>query len=184
MIYRRNERVAWNGKFHLSYNMLLLRRADFWLLPPPPASVRTGGRTLISWHHIIIIIIWANVIGKAAPNCWKMVIKSIRKVTKIGNNGIIQLQFFHRCIVGATASKLVNGLPRFPRITFRLTESIRIIRCFRSLDVPVYCISQLFILCPVAWIIPTSSSYLFFGQYNDRACLSSILNWSRVFFLF
>ena len=41
----------------------------------------------------------------------------------------------------------------FSRITFRLTTSIRIIRCFRSLDVIVYCISQLFVLCPVAWIV-------------------------------
>ena len=64
-----------------------------------------------------------------------------------------QPQFFHRCIVGATGSKFVNGLPCFLRITFRLNKSIRIIRCFRSLDVIVYCISQLFVLCPVAWII-------------------------------
>ena len=68
-----------------------------------------------------------------------MVIKSITKLTRIRNNGTIQLQFFHRCIVGATGSKLVNGLPRFWRITFRLTKSIRIIRGFRSLDVIIYC---------------------------------------------
>ena len=54
-----------------------------------------------------------------------MVIKSMRKLTRIRNNGTIQLQFFHRCIVGATESKFVNGLPRFSRITFRLTKSIR-----------------------------------------------------------
>ena len=36
-----------------------------------------------------------------------MVIKSIRKLTRIRNNGTIQLQFFHRCIVGETGSKLL-----------------------------------------------------------------------------
>ena len=108
---------------------------------------------MIDITSIIIIIIWWNLIGKAGPNCWKMVIKSIRKLTRIRNNGTIQLQFFHRCIVGATGSKVVNGLPCFSRITFTLTKSIRIIRCFRNLDVIVYCISQLFELCPVAGII-------------------------------
>ena len=49
-------------------------------------------------------------------------------------------------------SKFLNGLPCFSRITFRLTKSITIIRCFRSLDVIVYCISQL-VFWPVAWII-------------------------------
>ena len=64
-----------------------------------------------------------------------MVIESTRKLTRIRNNGTIQLQFFHRCIVAETGGKLVNGLPRYSRITFRLTKSIRIIRCFRSFDV-------------------------------------------------
>ena len=50
-----------------------------------------------------------------------------RKLTSIKNNGSIQLQFFHGCIVGAMGSKFVNGLPCFSRITFRLTKSIRII---------------------------------------------------------
>ena len=65
---------------------------------------------------------------------------------------------FIRCIVGATGSKFVNGLPCFSRITFRLTKSIRIIRCFRSLD--VYCISQLFVLCPGACVIRSHSFLL------------------------
>ena len=96
-----------------------------------------------------------------------MVIKSIRKLTRIRNNGTIQLQFFHRCIVGATGSKFVNGLACFSRITFRLTKSIGIIRCFRSLDVIFYCISQLVVLCPVAWIIllaPWRSRMPFFNS--------------------
>lgn len=66
------------------------------------------------------------------------------------NNGIIQFQFVHHCIVDTTRSKLVNGLPRFSRITFRLNKSVRIIGCSRSFDVVVYCISQRFVLCPVA----------------------------------
>ena len=54
------------------------------------------------------------------------------------NNGTIQLQFFHRCSVVATGSKFVNGLLCFWRITFRLTKSIRIVRCFRSLSCLFY----------------------------------------------
>ena len=82
---------------------------------------------------MIIIIIWRNFVGNAGPNCWKMVIKSIRKLTTIRNNGTIQFQFFHRCIVGAMGSKFVNGLPCFSRITFRLTKSIRIMMGFWGL---------------------------------------------------
>ena len=37
-------------------------------------------------------------------------------------------QFVHRCIVGATESKFVKDLPRFSKMTFRLTKSIRLIR--------------------------------------------------------
>ena len=77
---------------------------------------------IIDMTYITIIIIWWNFIGTEEPNCWKMVIKSIRKFTRIRNNGTIQL---HRCIVGGTGSKIVNGLPRFSKITFRLTKSIR-----------------------------------------------------------
>ena len=36
VIYRRNERGAWNAKFYLSYNILLPRRADSWLPSPSP----------------------------------------------------------------------------------------------------------------------------------------------------
>ena len=43
VVYRRNERRSWNAKFHLSYNILLTRRADFWLSSPSP-SVCTDGR--------------------------------------------------------------------------------------------------------------------------------------------
>ena len=53
-----------------------------------------------------------------------MVIKSIRKLTRIRNNGTIQLQFFHRCFVGGTGSEFVNGLPCFSQITFRLTYTV------------------------------------------------------------
>ena len=62
----------------------------------------------------------------------------IKKPTRIRNNGTIQLQFFHRCSVVATGSKFVNGLLCFWRITFRLTKSIRIVRCFRSLSCLFY----------------------------------------------
>ena len=62
---------------------------------------------IIDITEIIIIIIWRNFIGKAGPNCWKMVIKSIRKLTRIRNNGTIQLQFFHRRIIGETGSKFL-----------------------------------------------------------------------------
>ena len=74
-----------------------------------------------------------------------MVIKSIRKLTRIRDNGIIQFQFFHRCIIHTTGCKLIKGLPRFSRITLRLNKCIRIIRCFRNFDVIVYYISQLFV---------------------------------------
>ena len=72
----------------------------------------------------------------------------IKKPTRIRNNGTIQLQFFHRCSVVATGSKFVNGLPCFSRITFRLTKSIRIVRCFRSLNVIVYFIFATFCTLP------------------------------------
>ena len=88
-----------------------------------------------------------------------MVIKSIRKLTRIRNNGAIQPQFFYWFIVGATGSKFLNGLPCFSRITFRLTKSITIIRCFRSLDVIVHCISQL-VFRPVAWSFDSIASLL------------------------
>ena len=42
--YCRNEEVAWNAKFHLSYNILLPRRADVWL-PSPSPSVCSDGRS-------------------------------------------------------------------------------------------------------------------------------------------
>ena len=118
-------------------------------------TCRRKTELVVSYSYIIditeiIIIIWWNFIGKAGPNCWKMVIKSIRKLTRIRNNGTIH----------ATRSKFVNGLPCFSRITYRLTKSIRIIRCFRSLDVLVYCISQLFVLCPDACIIRSYSFLL------------------------
>ena len=76
VIYRRNERVAWNGKFHLSYKILLPRRANVWL-PSPTPSVCTDGRSyadvitnFLGWidyqiflamglHDNIIIISWA-----------------------------------------------------------------------------------------------------------------------------
>ena len=51
-IYRRNERVAGNAKFHLSYNIPLPRRADVWLPSPPLVSVRTGGRTLTKFSRM------------------------------------------------------------------------------------------------------------------------------------
>ena len=45
VIYLRNERGAWNAKFHLSFNILVPRGADFWLPYPSPrvctASVRS-----------------------------------------------------------------------------------------------------------------------------------------------
>ena len=73
--------------------------------------------------------------ARRGPIVEKWSLKALKKPTRIRNNGTIQLQFFHRCIVGATGSKFVNGLPCFSRITFRLTKSIRIVRCFRSLNV-------------------------------------------------
>ena len=114
-------------------------------IPPKKSSRATLNHY---YYHLVEFHLqgWAQLFKK-------LVIKSIRKLTRIRNNGTIQLQFFHRCIVCVTGSKVVNGLPCFSRITFRLTKSIRIIRCFRSFDVIVYCISQLFVLCPVAWII-------------------------------
>ena len=42
------------------------------------------------------------------PIVEKMVIKSIRKLTRIRNNGIIQFQFFHRCNVDTTGS--IHGI--------------------------------------------------------------------------
>ena len=119
---------------------------------------------------------------QGGPNCWKIVIKSIRKLTKIRNNGTIQLQLFHRCIVGATGSKFVNGLPCFSRITFRLTKSIRIIRCFKSLDVFVYCISQPFVLCPGACII-RSHSFLLAASRSRMPFFNSELTQGAFFIL-
>ena len=49
MIYLRNERGAWNAKFHLSYNILLPRRVDFWL--PSPLPQRLYGREIVRWRH-------------------------------------------------------------------------------------------------------------------------------------
>ena len=44
VIYRQNERGAWNAKFHLSYNILLPRGADVGLRSLSP-KVCTDGRS-------------------------------------------------------------------------------------------------------------------------------------------
>ena len=51
MIYRQNERGAWNAKFHLSYNILLPRQADSWL---PPSSPRVCTVCVRSYADVII----------------------------------------------------------------------------------------------------------------------------------
>ena len=51
MIYRRNERSAWNAKFHLSYNTLLPRQADSW---PPPPSPRVCTVCIRSYADVVI----------------------------------------------------------------------------------------------------------------------------------
>ena len=42
VIYRRNERGAWNAKICLSYSILLPRRADCWLPSPFPRVCKDG----------------------------------------------------------------------------------------------------------------------------------------------
>ena len=52
LIYRRNERGAWNAKFHLNYNILLPRRADSWLLTPSSLSQSLySQRSVVGWRH-------------------------------------------------------------------------------------------------------------------------------------
>ena len=51
-----NEPGAWHEKFHLSYNILLPRRADTCnSLPSARKSVRTDG---VRWRHNQIFSVW------------------------------------------------------------------------------------------------------------------------------
>ena len=50
VIYWRNERCAWNVRFHLSFNILLPRRADFWL---PSLSPRVCMVSVRSYADVI-----------------------------------------------------------------------------------------------------------------------------------
>ena len=60
--------------------------------------------------------------ARRGPIVEKWSLKALESLlVRIRNNGTIQLQFFHRCIVGATGSEFVNGLPCFSRTTFRFT---------------------------------------------------------------
>ena len=55
-IYRRNERGAWNAKFHLSYNIFFPRRADVWLASAS-LSVCTDGK---SYADVISKFSWMD----------------------------------------------------------------------------------------------------------------------------
>ena len=63
--------------------------------------------------------------ARRGPTVEKWSLKALESSLELEIMELVQLQFFHRCIVGATGSKFVNGLPCFLRITFRLTKSIR-----------------------------------------------------------
>ena len=51
--------------------------------------------------------------ARRGPIVEKWSLKALESLlARIRNNGTIQLQFFHRCIVGAMGSKVVNGFSR------------------------------------------------------------------------
>ena len=93
-----------------------------------------------------------------------MVIKSIRKLTRIRNNGGIQLQFFQRCNVGATGSKFVNGLHVFRELPLDALEVLMLL----------FIVFRNFLY--FAQSRGSFDAIAFFWLHHDRACLSLILN--------
>ena len=95
------------AKFHLSYSILLPRRADFWL--PSPLPQRLYGREIVRWRHNQIFLGWIDVLrARGAPLLLLLSSSLLTKILWIRKFLIFTWDRVH-CVYKSTPSRKLLG---------------------------------------------------------------------------